>query len=85
MDFVGDLLTLEFKQRFHYQGVEEASARRVVEGILSELVGQPVRIACRLSPEGEAPARPRSARKEVQPVTEAELIQLFPNWEIREG
>lgn len=79
------VLLLQFKQQYHYQGVEENAARRELEAVLAQLFGQPLKIKCTLEEDttGKSPAR--AGRRAAEALTENDLQELFPGWEINEG
>jgi len=79
-----NVITLKFRQQYHFTGVDDPSARREVEGVLSQILGQPVKIICVLDEEVTARNVARPTARTAETVTDADLTELFPGWEINE-
>jgi len=69
------VVTLSFKsgRTFHRQRLEESEGRRVVEAVLSEILGQAVSIHCVM--QGEARPGSDGAEPSARPVAEHPLVQ----------
>nr|MDQ2731978.1 DNA polymerase III subunit gamma/tau [Armatimonadota bacterium] len=78
------VLLLQFKQQYHYQGVEDNAARRELESVLAQLFGQPLKITCTLEEDTSGKSPARSGRRAAEALTENDLQELFPGWEIHE-
>jgi DNA polymerase-3 subunit gamma/tau len=79
----GQALTLQFRYEYHFLGIDEITARREVETVLAEVLGQPLRIVCKLDEAPTQRPRPRPATPD-GPLTDEDLRGIFPGWEVGE-
>jgi len=73
----GDVVVLEFTHNFHRSKVEEEHNKRIIEDVLSSLVGQHYRVRCVLAHRERAakpPRRPASGSAAGKAVSSAEQI-----------
>jgi DNA polymerase-3 subunit gamma/tau len=60
----GDVVLLGFTHNFHRSKVEEGHNKRMVEEVLSSLIGQQYRVRCVLSHQGRAATPPQRSPSE---------------------